>query len=346
MGAWLDGLEDRARRRLHPLAFDYIHDGAGDGITAAHAAEAWRRLRLRPQVLRDVTQVDLSTTLLGEEVSVPFGVAPTSLRSVVHPQGDLVMAQACAARGTPLVVSCNTGAPFADLGAAGAPWWLQIYLPAERTLAEPLLESAQAHGARAVVLTVDTPVVGTKHSPSGSVWENVDPGTVRVNFPPGYEERTGSQKATDLGPRDISWLAARTGLPVVVKGVLRADDARRALDAGAAALWVSNHGGRQLDRALPTPTALADVVAELPDAEVYVDGGINRGVDVVCALALGARAAFLGRAPLYALIDGPDGVARWREELEEELVEALMLCGLRRAQDAPTAGLLDRSNRL
>ncbi len=344
MGAWLDGLEDRARRRLHPVAFDYIRDGAGDGVSAGEAAEAWRRLRLRPRVLRDVTEVDLTTVLLGDEVAVPYGVAPTSLQGVVHPHGDVVMARACAAGGVPMVVSSNTGATFAELDATGLHWWLQLYLPAERTLAEPLLESARAHGARAVVLTVDTPVVGTKHSSSGSIWDSVDPATVRVNFPPGYEEHLGSHKATDLGPHDIAWLASRSELPIVVKGVLRGDDARRAIDAGAAAVWVSNHGGRQLDRAVATPTALAEVVAELPSAEVYVDGGISRGIDVVAALALGARAVFLGRPPLYALIDGPEGVARWHQELLSETVEALRLCGVRRATDAPAADLLDRSN--
>ena len=194
-------------------------------------------------------------------------------------------------------------------------------------------------GAAAVVLTVDTPVVGTKYDGDGpTVWDGADPSWVRVNFPEGYGGAPGEEKATDLGPQDVAWLAQATGLPVVVKGVLRPEDARRCLDAGAAAVWVSNHGGRQLDYAASTASCLEAVVAEVgTSAEVYVDGGVRCGRHALAALALGARGVFLGRQPLYSLAaGGPDGVRRMFEELDGELREALRLAGCAVGGAGPT----------
>jgi 4-hydroxymandelate oxidase len=155
-----------------------------------------------------------------------------------------------------------------------------------------------------------------------------------VNFDPLHDDQPGSGKATDLGPHDLDWLAERTGLPVVVKGVLRPEDARRCVQAGAAAVWVSNHGGRQLDRAASTASCLPDVLAAVDGAaQVYVDGGLRSGLDVLAALALGADAAFLGRLPLFALTEGEDGVARMHAELLDQLLEALRLGGCRSVAD-------------
>ncbi len=160
------------------------------------------------------------------------------------------------------------------------------------------------------------------------MWDGLDPDLLRVNFAPGYDDRPGSQKATDLGARDITWLREVTGLPVVVKGVLRPDDARRCAQAGAAAIWVSNHGGRQLDRVQTTASALPAVVSALDGTtEVYVDGGIRSGLDVLAALALGADCAFLGRLPLWALPGGAGAVTRLHRELGAELVEGMRLAG-------------------
>jgi len=180
------------------------------------------------------------------------------------------------------------------------------------------------------VLTVDTPVVGTKYDGRGpTVWDVAEPDWLRANFPPGYGDSRGDEKATDLGPQDVEWLAQATGLPVVVKGVLRAQDARRCLDAGATAVWVSNHGGRQLDYAAATADCLAAVCAEVGSTgEVYVDGGVRTARHALAALALGARGVFLGRLPLYALaVGGAEGVERMFAELCGELVEALQLSG-------------------
>jgi 4-hydroxymandelate oxidase len=161
------------------------------------------------------------------------------------------------------------------------------------------------------------------------VWDVAEPAWLRANFPPEYGDAAGDEKATDLGPHDVDWIAQSTGLPVVVKGVLRADDAHRCVEAGAQAVWVSNHGGRQLDYAASTASCLAEVAAAVGSAaEVYVDGGVRCARHALAALALGARGVFLGRLPLYALAaDGSDGVARMFAELGDELVEVLRLAG-------------------
>lgn len=337
---WLGSLEERARAVLPAPVLEYLVQGARDSVTTGEAVAAWGEVRFRPRVLHDVTHVDLSTTLLGQPTAAPWGIAPTTLQRGVHPEGEVAMARAAADAGTVLVVSSNAGTPFAEIAATGAHWWLQIYLPADRTLAEPLLERAVAAGAGAVVLTVDTPVVGTKYATPGTdvVWDTIDPALLRVNFEPGYDAQPGAEKALDLGPHDIGWLADRSGLPVVVKGVLRSEDALRAVQAGAAGVWVSNHGGRQLDRAASTASCLPAVAAAVGDrAQVYVDGGLRTGLDVLAAMALGAHAVFFGRSPLLALVDGAPGVARWHAALLAQSVEALRLAGCRTAAD--TRGL-------
>ncbi len=307
---WLAGLEDRARQALPPAVFEYLSQGARDGDTAARAAQAWRDLEFRPRVLRDVTRVDPGVDVLGTRLGVPFGIAPTTLQRAVHPEGELAMARAVAAADGLLVVSSNAGTSFADIGATGVRWWVQCYLPADRSTALPVLAGAVEAGARAVVLTVDTPVVGTKYAADEPVWDVIDHAWLRANFPVGHDELPDTHKALDLGPADVAWLSAQTGLPVVVKGVLRPDDAVDCVAAGAAGVWVSNHGGRQLDRSVATATVLPEVVdAVAGAAEVYVDGGLRTGLDVAAALALGASAVFLGRSALYALVEGEAGVA-------------------------------------
>jgi len=326
---WQDTLEQHARDVLPAPLLEYVLQGAREGVTAGEATAAWAAVRFVPHVLRDVTDVDLTSELLGRPSSVPWGIAPTTLQRVVHPDGEVAMALAAGDAGAVVVVSSNAGSTFAEIGATGARWWLQAYLPQDRSLAEPLLDRAVAAGAEAVVLTLDTPVVGTKYAMGEQVvWDSVDPSLLRVNFDPGYAHRPGADKATDLGVADVAWLAERTGLPVVVKGVLRADDARRCVAAGAAAVWVSNHGGRQLDRAASTASCLAGVRAVLGSAvPLFVDGGVRSGLDVLAALALGADHVFLGRLPLLALVGGRGGVATALARLREEALEALRLAG-------------------
>ncbi len=339
-----EALEERAARVLAEPVHRYFRQGAREGLSANEATTAWERYRFLPHVLRDVTEIDLSTTLLGSELRTPFGIAPTTLQRAAHPDGEVATARAAAASGAPMVLSSNAGSTFADVGATGATWWLQLYVTADRPSCVPVLERAVAAGARALVLTADTPVVGTKHDEGPRVWDVIDPGWLRVNFPPGYGDRAGEAKAMDLGPQDVHWLAETTGLPVVVKGVLRPEDARRCVDAGASAVWVSNHGGRQLDQTAATAECLGGIVEEVGDAaEVYVDGGVRNSRHALAALALGARAVFLGRPVLYALaLEGEQGVHRLLTELAEDLEADLRVAGCSTAGDVPRS-LIARS---
>lgn len=332
---------DRAREVLPAPVLEYLLTGAGDGLSVGEAERAWRDLRVRPRVLGGEGAVDLGVDLLGRRAALPFAVAPTTLQRAVHPEGEVALARACAGADQLLVVSSNAGSTFADITGTGVRWWLQAYLTQDRSRSLPLLEAAVAAGAEAVVLTVDTPVVSTKRYAGASVWEATEPALLRVNFPAGTEGAPGTEKARDVGPGDLSWLRERTGIPVVVKGVLRGDDARRCLDAGASAVWVSNHGGRQLDRAVATAHALPEVRSAVgDDAEVYVDGGLRNGLDVLVALAAGADAVFAGRAPVLALVDGEEGLRTWQETWAAELEEALRLSGVLRAADVRRSDLV------
>ncbi len=334
---WVADLPTAARDRLPPEVHDYVAQGARDGVTAEEATSAWRGHRLHPHVLRDVTHVDVGVDVLGRRLPVPWGVAPTTLQRAVHPEGELAVARATAAAGGLMVVSSNAGTTVEEIAATGVRWWLQAYLPSDRTLVEPLLRRAVEAGAEAVVLTVDTPVVGTRYAATRSLVELAHPGLTGANLEEGAvagAPRPGAEKALDLGPHDLDWLAETTGLPVVVKGVLRGDDAVRCVQAGVSAVWVSNHGGRQLDRAVATAAVLPEVVSAVSGrAEVYVDGGVRSGLDVVTALALGADAVFLGRPVLWALVDGEPGVERLHTELAGQVVEALRLAGCATVRD-------------
>lgn len=330
MDLWVGRLEQLAGERLPEAVHRYIRQGARDGVSAAEAVSAWDHFRFLPAVLRDVTDVHCATELLGTPVRSPLAVAPTTMQRAAAPAGELAMARAAAATGSLMVLSSNAGTTFEEIAGTGVSWWLQMYLPADRLACGPVLDRAVQAGARAVVLTADTPVVGTKYDAGEqTVWDLAEPDWLRANFPDDHGRLPGHEKATDLGPQDIDWLRQTTGLPIVVKGVLRPDDARRCVDAGAAAVWVSNHGGRQLDRAAATADCLAAVAEAVAGrAEVYVDGGVRTGQHVLTALALGARATFLGRPPLYALaVDGEEGVARLVETLRAELTETMRLAG-------------------
>lgn len=328
---WQHALEVEARRLVPDHVLAYVGTGAREGVTTAEAVRAWGEVRWWPRTLVDVREPRTATTFLGTPVAAPVAVAPTSLQRLVHPDGELAMASAVRDAGSLVVVSSNAGTTFADLGATGAAWWLQAYLTADRSLIAPALVAAAEAGARAVVLTVDTPVPGTKYDIDDDAFGDLTH-AYGVNHPEAVRGRTpGAEHAQDLGPADLAWIADLTGLPVVVKGVLRADDACRAVDAGAAAVWVSNHGGRQLDRSVSSARALSGVAAAVGgDAEVYVDGGVRSGLDAMAALASGAHGVFLGRTPLLALAQGPARVTDVLETLAAELREAMRIGGVPR----------------
>jgi 4-hydroxymandelate oxidase len=327
---WIDTLETAAAEKLPEPVHRYFRQGSAGGISVGEAAAAWSAYRFRPRVLNDVSTVEVGTTVLGTPIDVPVLVAPSTMHRMADPDGEVAMARGVGAANSLIGLSSNAGTTFADLGATGVPWWLQIYVVRNREITERMLDAAVEAGARAVVLTVDTPVVGRKEDSGETVWDLVQPGQMLANLPAGDWSDGDLAKADDLSPDVIGRLAERTGLPVVVKGVLRGDDAKRCADAGAAGVIVSNHGGRQLDGSIPTAQALPEVAEALAgtSTEVYVDGGIRRGEHILTALALGARAVFVGRPALWALtVGGSAGVTRLLTDLGDELDHCLRLIG-------------------
>ena len=327
-----EALLSQARAALAPEAYAYFSAGSGDGQTVAEAEDAWRRIHLRPRVLRDVPTVDSTTTLLGQQVSAPIAIAPTAAHGFAHPDGEVATAAGAAATGSLYVLSTRATARLDDVVDVAGTWWMQIYVMADRGLSDELARRAAAAGAGAIVVTVDTPAVATKREATAS-----------LRFPgPGLLPEIAAapvealEQAPDVTEYDLARLGKITGLPVVAKGVLRADDALACVDAGAVAVVVSTHGGRQLDGVVPTAWALPEVVEAVGDqVEVYVDGGIRTGRDVLRALALGARAAWLGRPVLWALAaGGADGVTELLDGLRASVAEALLLAGCRTPADA------------
>jgi 4-hydroxymandelate oxidase len=274
--------------------------------------------------------VELSTSLLGEPVKHPILVAPTASHSFAHPEAELATARGAARADALMVISTRSNVTLEELASAApdARRWFQVYVMRDRGWTRELMSRAAAAGCTALVLTGDTPYVGRKLRPSMATLRVPDAATAnRPAAAPAHE--LASEQDPSISFDAIAWLREESGLPVVVKGVLRGDDARRCVEAGAAGVVVSNHGGRQLDGALATAAALPEVVDAIGDAaEVYVDGGIRSGTDVLRALALGARAVLVGRPVLWALaVGGADGVATVLEHLRQQLWEAAALAG-------------------
>lgn len=329
----LTELEHTARGKLDRGVYDFVAGAADDELTLAANAAAWNSVFLRPRVLRDVTQVDTSTTLLGTSVGSPIGVAPVAFQRLMHPEGECATAQGAAARASMMVLSTRATATAADCheAAPNGPRWYQVYVLNDRSRNERLIEAAVNSGISALVLTADTPVLGRrKRDVVNQFILPPDIGGPSLDLQPGEEGHLIDQ-ASDVTFDDISWLHELSGLPVVVKGVVRGDDARVCVEAGAAAVWVSNHGGRQLDGCVPTAVALPEVVEAVGEiAEVYVDGGIRRGIDVLRALAMGADAAFVGRPAAWGLAaGGRAGVELVLKGLKGELKLAMALAGAR-----------------
>jgi 4-hydroxymandelate oxidase len=346
-------LERRARAVLPAGIYDYYAGGSGREITLRANVKAWRRVRLRPRVLRDVSAVNTSTDVVGGpgglmcRVRTPIAIAPTAFHRLAHPEGELATAVGAARAGALIVLSTRSSRRIEDVAAAisgaGGTWWFQVYLMRDRELTAGLVRRAAAAGARALVLTADTPVVGTKRRYDGDAL--VSEADFLVNLGP-VGHLNAANLASNVTFADIGWLAELSGgLPVVVKGVLRPDDAEACMAHGAAGIIVSNHGGRQLDGAISTASALPEVAASMtrwPAGPVYVDGGVRSGEDVLAALALGAQAVFLGRPVLWALAcGGADGVQALLDGLTSDLAHAMALAGAACLADLADIGVAE-----
>jgi 4-hydroxymandelate oxidase len=330
----LEEFEPFAIERMAGPAYDYVAGGAWDEITLVESVEAWRRYRFVPRVLRDVRTIDLSGTFLGRTAALPIAVAPMAVQAMAHPGGEAELFAGAAAQGLPYCLSTSSSLSLEDVAAAAADGerWFQLYVIGDLAYSRTLVERAATAGYRAIVLTVDLPAFGHRERDDRSGFElparpHMTPleGAGQARY--GALEDLGSGVTWDSLAEIRSW----SRLPFVLKGILAPDDARLAAEAGVDAIVVSTHGGRQLDRAISTADALPGIVAAVDGrCEVWVDGGIRRGLDVLAALALGATGVLIGRPFYWALATGGRaGVERAVEILRAELETAMALLGCR-----------------
>jgi isopentenyl diphosphate isomerase/L-lactate dehydrogenase-like FMN-dependent dehydrogenase len=320
----------RARDTLGESACAYLDGGASDEITLRENEAAFQRRRLRPRVLRDVTDIDTTTRLLGAAVAMPIGVAPTAYNALFHPDAEPAVARAAAHRDVMYVASTNSSCSMETIAKAEGPRWFQLYAQEDDAVTGALIRRAEAAGYGALVVTVDTAAPARRERDTRL--SDSDTRAAQGNAAPGqWLEAAAPFLTWEL----IGRVRDSTSLPLVLKGIMTGEDAALAVEHGAAAVWVSNHGGRQLDRAPATLEVLEEVVAAVGGgAEVYVDGGVRRGADAIIAVALGARAVFVGRPVLYALAcGGEQGVRDALRILDEELRNAMALLGVRSVGD-------------
>lgn len=320
--------EALARKAMHPAAWAYLSAGAGDETTLRENRAAFERMRLMPRVLRGVDSADLRTTVLGTPVEAPILVAPMGVHGLAHPEGECATARAAGSAGTLMTVSTASSRSLEETSAsATGPLWFQLYVYRSRPFAERLVRRAEQAGYRVIVLTVDSPRWGRKERFM----------RVEQTLPPEMEQVSVDEEdlpEEEFEPAaltwdDVAWLRSLTDLPVVLKGILHPEDAALAVEHGVAGILVSNHGGRQLDEVPASIEALPGIVeAAGGRAEIYLEGGIRRGTDALKALALGARAVFVGRPVLWGLAaGGEEGVRQVLGLLRDELEAAMILAG-------------------
>jgi isopentenyl diphosphate isomerase/L-lactate dehydrogenase-like FMN-dependent dehydrogenase len=329
--------EREAERVLDPGAFGYFAGGAGDELTLRDNVGAFSRWQLRPRVLVDVGGVTTATTVLGREVSMPLLVAPTAFQRLAHPDGEVATARAAAEVGTVMCQSTLSSVTPAELAAAApdARLWFQLYWSSDRGFTAELLAAVAEAGFEAVLFTVDFPAAGRRERdlraaftlPEDLATPNI-PGSLRRRD---FHAALGEIVDPTLTWRDLEWLREACSLPILLKGILSAEDAVLAAEHGAAGVIVSNHGGRQLDGVAAALDALPEVVEAVGDrVEVLLDGGVRRGTDVLKALALGARAVLVGRPPVWGLaVGGEQGVREVLELLRAETALGLTQLGCR-----------------
>ena len=311
--------ERLAEEKLDANAHAYFAGGSGDEVTLRDNVAAFERRKLRPRVLVDVGTISTATTVLGTEIALPVLIAPLAMQRMAHPDGEIASARAAAAAGTIMCLSSAATCRPAELTEGHR--WFQVYVWRDRTMTEAAIDEAVDHGYSALVLTVDVPYIGRRERDLRVAFTVPDHLTVQGDL-------FGQNFDATLTWRDLEWLSGY-GLPVVVKGLLTAEDANIACEHGAAAVVVSNHGGRQLDGVSATLDVLEEVVEAVDGrVEVLLDGGVRRGADVLKALALGARAVLIGRAMLWGLaVGGEEGVTHVLELFRSELELGLSLLG-------------------
>jgi 4-hydroxymandelate oxidase len=339
--ASLDDFETIARTRMTPMAYEYVAGGAGDEQTLGWNRDAYRHIQLRTRVLVDVSHIDTRLTLFGHTLPFPIILSPTAYHKLAHPEGELATARGAGQAGATMIVSSFATTGIEDVArAATRPLWFQIYAQPDRGFTRALVERAEAAGCQALCLTVDTPVLGARYRearagftlPAGMSRVNLE-GLAGVSANATHRPAEGQMYSAVLDPaltwKDVEWLRGFAKVPVLLKGVLDAEDARHAVDAGVAGLIVSNHGARNLDTVPATVTALPRVAESVAGRiPILVDGGIRRGTDVLKALALGATAVGIGRPYLFGLaVNGANGVARVVDILRNEFEIAMALTG-------------------
>ncbi|MFB2979457.1 alpha-hydroxy acid oxidase [Microseira sp. BLCC-F43] len=337
--------ETLAKQHLSQMALDYYASGAWDEITLRDNRAAFERYKLRPRMLVDVSQRDLTTKILGQTLPLPILIAPMAFQCLAHPEGEIATAKAAAKLGSTMVLSTLATKSIEEVASVSqnpnSRLWFQLYVHRDRGLTKALVERAYKAGYQALCLTVDAPVLGKRERdmrnqfalPPGMELANLAAlSDLEIAYKPG-ESGLFAYFLEQLNPaltwKDLEWLQSLSPLPLVVKGILRGDDAVRAVECGAKGVIVSNHGGRQLDSAIASIDALSEIVAAVGNkADILVDGGIRRGTDILKALALGAKAVLLGRPILWGLaVGGEPGVQHIIELLRDELDLAMALSG-------------------
>ncbi len=323
-----------AKSRVEPGPWDYYNGGSDDEITLRANRTAFERIRLRPRVLVDVSTCDTRTTVLGTPISMPVLVAPMAVHRYAHPEGECETARGVGPAGTIMLASTSASrSPEEIAQAATGPLWFQLYVFRGIKTTENLVRRAEEAGYRAIVLTVDLPRLGNREKDTRNDF------TLPPAFQPNYPPESEAEERVILTWESLAWLRSLTSLPLLVKGILTAEDAVLAIEHGVSGIVVSNHGGRQLDTAIPSIEALPEVVdAVAGRCDVFMDGGIRRGTDILKALALGARAVLVGRPVLWGLAtNGSAGVLHVLEILRKELELDMALAG------RPTLASIDRS---
>ncbi|KAK9458907.1 FMN-dependent dehydrogenase-domain-containing protein [Lipomyces oligophaga] len=339
--------EDIARQTMKNTAWAYYSSGADDEITLRDNHSAFQRIWFRPRILVDVDRIDLSTTMLGGKSSVPFYVTATALGKLGNPEGEVVLTRAAYREGViqmiPTLASCSFD-EIVDARKGDQIQWLQLYVNKDREITKKIVQHAQARGCKALWITVDAPQLGRREKDMRSKYDEsaaqVQSDESTVDRSQGAARAISSFIDPALSWKDIPWFQSITSMPIVLKGVQRAEDAIKAVEYGVDAILLSNHGGRQLDYARPAIEVLVEVMAALRahgyenKIEVYIDGGVRRGTDIIKALCLGAKGVGIGRPFLYAMSTyGETGVVRAMQLLKDELEMNMRLIGANTVAD-------------